>query len=293
VFVLPHPDRAPAEIDVWEKALRIEARDGRSILEVAQPNLKDPHTKQAELIKDAINRGVAGLLVIPDHESAEALREAQEKGVAVIFIDRSVRTTGKPIPLMQFEKPHAPAESLVTYTLKAVKEFSLSEKGPALILRHNVQDANSDERAHALERALKKHNVDLLPIVPYSDQPQEMKATVEKVLREHPKLPMILIADEEILFTSAEVRNDLPIADRFAVAAFAPVTPNRKLLFGGQVAAIADLNHQRLARRALQKLWEAVEGKPLPEIIYVETPVERARENNNSLTIPVPKKISG
>jgi ABC-type sugar transport system substrate-binding protein len=288
-FILPHPNRSPAAAGVWEQALRVEARERRLIVESMQPGPKDAYTRQGDLIRAATIRGVAGVLVVPDPESAPALEEARQKGTSLVLIDRGVTMKGKPLPVVTFDSAETSAETLVQYALKAVKDFGLNEQGPALIVQNKTSDPHSEERARALERALKKQNVSVLPVLRFSDPQKELVAKTEELLAAHPKLPMVLVVDESALKTLYETRNGLPSGSRFAVAAYGSAPRLRNFLTMGQAAAIADVSDARLARRALETLWEAVEGKAVPEHVYVEIPVQRAARNDDQLTMPAPR----
>jgi ABC-type sugar transport system substrate-binding protein len=288
-FIMPHPRGEPAEISLWEQAIRQEGNRNKKIVEVAQPGEKDPPNRQGDLIRDAANRGVTGLVVVPDPESGEALVEARDKGARVVLVDHSVDHKGKMFPLVAFERPAKSAEVLVDAVIVAAKEFELSPKGPALIVQHPMGDLHSKGRADALEAALKKANVEVLPRVQFNDPLKDLKPQILKAIAAHPKLPMVLIADDDAVGPIIEMRNDMYSADRFAFAAYGTESKHRKMVMAGQCAAVADVNSPRLARKALQSLMEILAGKTLPDRIEVEMPVTRPKRNDNTYTMPVPK----
>jgi ABC-type sugar transport system substrate-binding protein len=288
-FIMARPDKAPAEIGVWEQALRTEGNRNKIIVEVAQPGDKDAPGKQAELIRDAVNRGVAGLLVVPDPESADALVQARDSGAIVVLVDHSIELKGKPLPVVAYEPAAKSAEALVAAAIQAAKEFELSPKGPALIVRHKLQDSHSVDRAHALEEALKRANVEVLPPLEFNDEFKELSTRLGQVTTAHPKLPMIFIADEEALMPTAEFRNSMYSGDRFAMVAYATESKYRKFVTSGQCAAIADVNPPRLAHKALQVLMEIKRGKTPPDRVDLDMAIHRAKRNDNTLTVPLPK----
>src|SRR5690348_7261567 len=58
-LVLPEP--GPAEMNVWEQAARLAASQEKVVLEV----IAEPAARQADAIREAMNRGVAALIVLP------------------------------------------------------------------------------------------------------------------------------------------------------------------------------------------------------------------------------------
>src|SRR5262249_21980216 len=111
----------------------------------------------------------------------------------------------------------------------------------------------------------------------------------EKALDAHPKLPIVVVADEDAMGPILEFRNAMYSADRFAIAGYGAEQKARKMLYSGQCAGVADVNNPRLARRALQTLLESMGGKPAPDRFELETAVTRAKRNDNTFTMPVPK----
>ncbi len=259
------------ERSLWLHLAPSEAGRAKVLLQVSRPKPGEPPARQASLIREAIARGVAALIVEPAEapEIADALAEAQAKGVVVVLIDRTVPSRGKPFTVVTHEPFSKSARSLVDAVLKDVKIEELSPRGPAILLVNDLADSHTAGRAAALKDALRDAGVTMLDPLTFDGGPANAWLKLIGALAVHPEVDIVLADEHQGLSAAGNVQ-----ADKSKIKPiFAGYT-----MYGGEdlrlgslpgCAAVADRNIQMLVRKFLKAAVDLAEGKTIPERIEV------------------------
>lgn len=272
-LVLPVP--GPPEANVWEQAARLEAAQEKVVLEV----IAEPAARQADAIREALNRGVAALMVVPADPKAiaPALAEARDQGLPIVLLDRSVPVEGKPLPTVVFPPVERAAVQVVDAASEDARAAGFPADGPALIMANSPDAAGDSPRVAALRQAAEAAKIKVLPIVRFAGYINEATAALRAVLKEHPEVAMVLTEEDMAAQAAVSVRFDLPEdRRRFVVAGFVANEQTLDMMKFNICSGLVDRRLQEFSRRALHAALDLARGQSVPDRIEIETPLVRA-----------------
>jgi ABC-type sugar transport system substrate-binding protein len=283
-LILPTEDNV--DLGNYAEICRNEAGVSKVIYRAYKPSPGDPPTKQAELITQAIGRGVSGLIVVPDKskETAEALAAIDQKKTPIVLLGRPLASTT--FPLVTFP-PFAPlAKKIVGAVMEDVKKAGFPPDSPVLVVNGPGSDETSVERRAAILDALKEAKLTVAATVTVVDQPEESLKIVEAALKANPKICAVFGEDDMSITKGPEARDKITPKMKFMVGGFIYSPANMVLVDMGNASALADRKVDILARKAMRAILERAAGKAVPERIEVEIPYRRSK---NSLNPPTPR----
>jgi ABC-type sugar transport system substrate-binding protein len=291
VFILP-AERTD-ELAVWEQVGRMEAGLARAIFEARRPQPGDPPARQAELVREAAQRGASALIVVAENPEAiaPALAEVRDQGVPIVLLDRPVAVPGQPLTLVTRPPVDAPARALVAAAVEAAKAEGFPPDGPALILSSSRSDENVQARVSAFKSALADAGVTLVDSARYgmgvaNPLAAESRETILKSLTERPGIAIILSADELGIRGATLAREVLGPGAKFVLAGFTANAKILDLVAKRETAALVDLNQVGIARQAVQTALKKVSGETVPERVEVAFETHRASGPRQSAARP-------
>ena len=188
---------------MWEQTARTESGRARVIFSVSRPEPNDPPARQAALIREAVGRGAAALLVDPvdDPEVVAALNEVRDKGTPVVLLDPRIhdRDPARPLPRVTFVPIDEPARTLVEAALDDLRKLKLPADGHALIVVKIGAGPRATETAEGLTRALTSAGFTGVEVVPVVDNFQDAARPLVERLTADPKVTTMLgVGDTQV-----------------------------------------------------------------------------------------------
>jgi ABC-type sugar transport system substrate-binding protein len=284
------PTEENVDLGNYAEVCRNEAGNLKVIYRAYKPAPGDPPTRQAELITQAVGRGVSALMVVPENskETAEALAAVDQKKTPIILLGRPLAspTGSTTFPLVTFP-PFAPlAKKIVGAVVEDVKKAGFPPDAPVLIVQGPGSDETSVERRAAILDALKEAKLKVAATVTLVDNPEESLKILEEALRAHPQVCAMFGEDDMSISKGPEARDKITPRMKFMVGGFIYTPSNMVLVDMGNASALVDRKVDNLARKAMRTAIERAEGKAVPERIEVEPPYRRSK---NALNPPLPR----
>jgi ABC-type sugar transport system substrate-binding protein len=290
VITLLMPQPIPNdELVIWRQVAMEEggrsAAESGMVLEVQVLGPKDPPSKQADQVREAVAKGSSALIVVVADAKAvaPALVEARGKGVPVVLLSRPVKVEGKPFPLVAVAPFEPSARELVGTALSVAKDRGLGD-APALLVVKDPPDEHTEARVAATKAALAEAKVPLRKAIRINAYPQEAADLIVEELKARPDVSMIL-ADEDQGFSGIDTALfQLGLERPPAMGAFVYDPKFITQVKMGNGAALVNRRVQAMAARAVRAAVSLIEGKPLPdlvlqpEVVRASDPVATARE---------------
>ncbi len=266
----------PADPDRDYLALSLRRELGKipTILRMPPPGSGGSLTpkEQADAIRAAVGRGVAGLIVEPIEDPAvvDALHEAAGRGVSVLLLDRPVPARGgRAFPRVEFTSFADVGRRIVEDLLKIDENLRRADPGRVIILHHRTDDLY-------IERAL----ASLLGPIKASGKPVEVIAFEETAERAIDALRKSLQADPRMDILLADDTWGLSAGDRVLIEW--SKSGRREVLLGGYASydartpdlleharAFGDRSVQSYAMKVSQAIGSLLDGKAVGEVVEV------------------------
>lgn len=288
-LILPRP--ADTDRQYLIVALRHELGLIRSVFRIDEPEPGQGASpaRLAGAIRSAVGRGVSGLLVEPldDPAVADALYEADGRGVAVLLLDRPVPPRdGRTLPRVEYQAIADIGGQIAADCLEADRSYHRTRPGRAIILHHRVEDAYIDRCLAALRDPLRAAGK---PIQILEFEGGEEKATevLRRALEDDPKMDILLADDLYGLAGARTIHREWAREARpeFVFAGFAPYD-NRSPELLAHVQAFGNRSVEKYATRAAKAIQSLLDGKKVDDVVGVPMTFHR----KNILFVPAAKK---
>jgi ABC-type sugar transport system substrate-binding protein len=304
VMIFP-PVRTP-EHAIWGAVASAKIGEAKLVYSVEHPEPDDPPQRQAELVRAAVDRGAAALIVVPGDPEvlAPALAEARARGVKLLTLGAVVPVPdGPPVPAVVQTPPEVSAAELVEVALAAAGAEEPPLEGPAVLLvPESGEDPRVPLRIAGLKDSLQKAGITLLPDLPFQIEGNTPQKLLNAALsQEAGTRPALVFGLDDTAVTSAtrvrgERFNDAP----FILAGYVDNPDMIDLMRSGFCTAAVDGNLTAAAREAVRLTLDLLDGREVPERTEVPTPIRRAtkRPNPSAFSLPggpggAPRDISG
>jgi ABC-type sugar transport system substrate-binding protein len=300
--------------DILRSSARIQAGYDKVRLDITMLASDDLPAQQAALVRDAVMRSPVALILEPadteDKHLAQAVIEAQQAGVPVVFLNRSLSTAAieaatsagagattektakavssdhgesasrspqapKPPILVGAPSFNASAEQLVASAMRNAKNAKLDPKRGAILVINTISDAFASDRIAAIRRALENAGVNSKDIeeVRFAYKEDAANKLIADRLKANNKAVMVFGLDSQCLPPIRAFTSEPEFETHpFVVAGY--VSDDRLIPFtqNGAFAALAGFNSTRLVRKAITVAASRAQGKDTPQ--NAELPVE-------------------
>jgi ABC-type sugar transport system substrate-binding protein len=288
--------REKNEIDVIDVTVRAQAGLEKVKFRTSYLGEKDPPTKQADLVREAVARNALALVIEPadptDKKLAESIQNARNSGIPVVMLGRplgeansTAAATGssgaaaaaKPAPSPTAASAGAKplvvvapppftesARQLVASAIRNAKNAKLDPKGGALIVNNPYADSFVKERIAAIQSALKENGITTIDMFTSSKPSEEGGKLLIAKLKSNPKLFLVFAVDGLSTSAARQAMAEL-IPDRlFVVSAYAAEATYSDMTRVGDFAAVAGFVPMRLMRKALSTAASITQGQAVP-----------------------------
>jgi ABC-type sugar transport system substrate-binding protein len=263
-------------------ALRRDLGRVRTIFRLTKPDSGAAFSprEQADAIRAAVGRGVAGLVVEPSEEPAvvDALYDAVGRGVAVLLLDRPVPPRGgKTIPRVEFTGFADVGRQIVEDLLEADRSLKRTDPGRIVILHHRSDDPYIDRSLDSLLGPCKASGK-ALEVIAFEGTSENATEALRKLLKADPKLDIVLADDTFGVLAAYSLLADQTQAGRreFLLGGYTPYDTRTPEMLE-RAKAFGDRSVETYAMKTTQAIVKLLDGKPAGDV--VEVPVKFHRRS--------------
>jgi len=301
----------PDDGEILKSAARTQAGYDKVKLDITMLEDQDLPAQQASLVRAALARNPLALILEPadteDKHLAQAVSEAQQQGVPVLFLNRplssalmnsqtsaaggattstsrsqaSADQTAAPPRSAQTTKPpilvgspsfDSSAKLLVESAIRNAKNGGIDPKGGAILVVNTVSDAFADDRSRAIRKALENAGIKSVDEVRFAYKADLAEKILSERFKSNTKAAMVFAIDSLCLTSIRQLSGKEEVAERpYVVAGY--VSDDRLLPFtqAGAIAAQAEFNSTRLVRKAITAAASVAQGKEVAQ--HTDVPV--------------------
>lgn len=220
--------------------------------------------QQVEVLENLIARHVDGIALsaLDDQPLVSVIDEAMQAGIKVITFDAPAPSSKALtyIGTMNEEAGRAGAQELLKF---------LGTSGEVAVLQGGLAAPNLNDRYKGFEKYLRE-NAPGVKIVAREDVQGKIDITVNKteaLLEAHPNLKAIFCVSAEGAPGAASVLKEQGKAGKILLAGFDDLPDTLAAIRDGTVQFCIAQHTYKMGWLAVEKLLEAIEGKPLPKQI--------------------------
>ena len=268
---------------LWEQIARAEAGNRGVIFNVSALHAGDAPSRQADLIRKAVEHGASALIVEPAGASGvvEALMAARRQGVAIVLLNKPLPDTAsdearESLPLVTHPKYEETGRAIADALVDDAKRLKLSAKGPALVLLNEQTDRNAQRRVDAMIAGLRARGVEVLPTLTFDGVPEEAKKVILDAMRTHPEISMVVAENDQGVSGAASILFEKQ-SKKFLLGGYVSYDSNAALGLMGICSAVVDRNERGLARAALAAALKILDGEKVASRIEIPMPVKRSQ----------------
>ena len=288
-IVLILPKEANADFPMYEAICRQECGLRQAVFKATMPGAGDAKTGQAEQIRKAISGGASALIVVADGspETTEAIRAIDRTKVPVILLGRGLpgEVGGPAIPLVDFPDVAGGAKRVVEAIAEDAKSFGLSSGAGVLLIREPRPDETTAIRNAAIEAALKEKGIPIVSTITGDEDGAAFQAKIEAEFDAHPDIGFVISDNDGGISSATAYRRASDPPAKFLLGGFIRTRSNSILVELGHVSAAVERNVDILARRAISEVFDALDGKPVPDHTVVEFPFRRSSRALNLIPL--------
>lgn len=226
--------------------------------------------RQAELIRDAVARGAAALIVeaIDAPPVVKELEQARSKGVKVVILDRALSTGegGKPFPRVTFGPFAKVAREMAEAAKHEAENVQIPPKGKAIILVNEQRDNHTGDRVAAIQSALKEVGIPVGDTLAFAGDAASAEAVLKPRVVGHPEISYVFAEDDRGLAGAYAVRQsqDEGKAAAFLISAFVSYDLRLRKEAVAVCAAVVDRNLEGLMRKSIDVAANLINGRTVP-----------------------------
>ncbi|MFO0951135.1 MAG: hypothetical protein U0835_08285 [Isosphaeraceae bacterium] len=261
------PDRT-----LWESVGRQEAGKRLALFSLAQPKPGSPASAQADLIRQAVKRGISSLVVEPvdDPEVAAALNEAVASGVPVVLMEYPVKAKDPARPLHRIRRaPFGKAvEPLAAAILKDLKAVGASESH-ALVTFNASTGPEGKADVDQICEALRKIGIARVDVVEFPSRYEEARKVLTAAVEKDPKVTVIVASEAEGVTGMLGTYDDTKSQRTLALGGLMTVDALANPAAMTNCAGVLDRNVPSMSREAVRRALELAGGGLVPEEIEI------------------------
>lgn len=235
-------------------------------VELAIVDAGNDSAKQTSDIEDLMSKGIKVLLVNPEDSAAIApvIKEAQEKGIKVIAIDRSVEGVNV--------DTYIGTDNVVAGETAGKKFLEKVGEGSDVVILQGILGASSaiDRHAGFLKALEGKVNIVADPTANY-DRTEGLNVT-EDVLQAHPNIKGIIAANDEMALGAIEAikaAGKTPGQD-ILVGGFDANEDAKEAVNSGEMLYTVEQQTVEMGKNAVECAVDYMQGKEVPNNIPIE-----------------------
>jgi ABC-type sugar transport system substrate-binding protein len=280
----------------WSAITRKEVNRAKLAFTLSRPVVGDSPSAQAKLIRDAVEPGVAVLIVEPmdDPEVVKTLNEVRAQGLPIVLLGHSVPHSdpSRPFVLVSYAPTEPVYKKLAEAAVLNAKNQGLPADGTALVLSDEIYPVDDRGRVREILEALKKAGVAKVESFRIPRDPQKSRDAIEARVKDDPKVTILVGTEENALQAALQAKTALPVGRALSVVGCTSFdrTPDPALT---AAAALVDLNVPDLAREATRLAIQLARGEQTPpeSVIPVtfHTHAEYVTEPSRKSTSEAPK----
>jgi ABC-type sugar transport system substrate-binding protein len=277
-LILARP--ADSDREYLALALRRDLGRVRTIFRVTKPESGAAFSpgEQADAIRTAVGRGVAGLVVEPSEEPAvvDALYDAVGRGVAVLLLDRPVPARGgKTIPRVEFTGFAEVGRQIVEDLLEADRSLKRTDPGRAVILHHRSDDPYIDRSLDSLLGPCKASGKPM-EVVNFEGMTENATEALWTLLKADPKLDIVLADDTFGVLAAYHLLAEQTQAGRreFLLGGYTPYDTRTPEMLE-RAKAFGDRSVETYALKTTQAIVNLLDGRPAGDVIEVPVKFHR------------------
>jgi|GEM_PF-5669590 len=271
------PSDPTFEREALAQLVRVVASRGRSSFRLSIPEASAPAQRQAELIRNAADRGASVLIVepMPDPAVTKALVEVRAKGVPAVVLGDVASEPDKPFPTVRAAPLLESAAKLVEAAAEDATAAKIPADRTAVVL--SVRTPQSDLKAYgeALEAAARKAGLTVSELLTFDGKSEGAQKALRERLDSDPKLGIVLTVEDVGMAAALDVRDKLEGKRAFIVAGFARDLGQLADVASVQAAAVAARDLPAIAQEAYNAAIGLVDGETVPEQSVVPDQVRR------------------
>ncbi len=246
----------------FQHAIAKGAADYGYQVSFAAPQSEMDYQTQADMVRQAIDRHVDGIIIAPQHQLvlATVLRAAHEAGIPVIAAGMTVA-----LPPEEYAAS-IQLDNRAMGVLAADRVASLLHgKGAAAVIGVSPTLEVPSEREHAFEQELARRSKIQVAATKYglSDWARSRQATLD-ALHEGPPVGAVFTSDEFSTLGALGALRSLPRRPVFV--GVGQESDTRNALARGEIDALVVSSPQRLGEAAIRTMHAVLERKPHPRV---------------------------
>jgi ribose transport system substrate-binding protein len=219
---------------------------------------------QVKVIEDLIARGVNGIAISANDDEGlvSVIHEAVQAGIKVITFDA-------PAPSTEALTYIGTDNEAAGYAAGKRMASAMEGRGSIAILQGGLDATNLNLRTQGFKRALSEASpqITVVSVVDEGGDFAESVNRTEELLAEHPALSAIFSVSAEGAPAAAAVVKRQGKAGRVLVAGFDDLGDTLQGIRDGSVVFCVVQNTYRMGWLSVERLLDAVGGRPLPRII--------------------------
>jgi ABC-type sugar transport system substrate-binding protein len=276
------PPESDSASRVWEHAALQQAGMSKVFVGTERAEVDSPPTRQAELLRQVVDRGTPVALLVPPvgeppAELRSALEYARDKGTRVIVLGRALDPSAFPIASQVTHRPlRDQAVDLVTAALDLANQRGLKDirNGPALIIENTADgDPRYAMRSAALRQALESVGIPVQDTLKAKAPTTESGAAVRARVNAPEPPRIVLTTDSWTLKDATGARRELKEPAQIMVGGFSEDEDGPQLVFAGSTDCIVDCNFSAPARTAVALAASLLKGEPNRPEVLIPTPI--------------------
>ncbi len=269
-FILP--EDMNEDLKSIEPVARLELGASRAVFNLVQPPAGSPPTKQAELIRDAVQRGASGIVVVPNKskDTADAIAAIDQKKCPVVLMGRPLTgVSTSAATLVTWPNFTVTANEIVAAISEDCKRAGMPDDAPVLLLKSEPADETSAAREAALTAAIKATKHPIAAVVPIIEETLSRNSLVN-ALKANPKVCAVISDDTLGLQLAGVIRSESKTHVPFMVGGYCNSPKSVAMSAMNQHSILVDRARDNIVRRAIGVVLERIEGKTVPEKVEVE-----------------------
>jgi len=235
----------------------------------------------AGAIRAAVARGVSGLIVEPveDPVVLDALYQAENRGVAVLLLDRPASPWGgKSIPCIRYASFTEPGRQIVQSILESAGLLRDRAGDRIVVLHDRSPDPYGAERRDSLTAPLEAAGKPF-DMIEFEGDSAAAVVALRNSLAANPRVVIILADSDQGLFACQQFRTEWLEANRpdFLFGGYLAYDYRSASDILGQAAVFADRSVESFAVKTFETMRSLLAGKPVDERVEIPIVVRRKR----------------
>lgn len=260
-----------------ERGARDKAKELGVDLEVAGIESETDVDRQADLVRNMLNRQVEGMVIAPASSVGivTPLLRVQEKGVPIVNIDNRINkeeAVKRGLKVATFIGPDnfEGAKQVGDYACDLIKKrLAAGETGKVLILRGIDGVENAEARRRGFEAAVKEAGLEVAGSESAHWHTEEAQQVTSALLAANPKVHGILCANDKMALGAIAAVKARGKIGEICIVGYDNIDLAREAMARGEMHATIEQNPAMMGALGVECALKALDGETLPEITPV------------------------